>query len=309
MSVRKRTKGQTIASHCLENVLLIPQDLHNFQDATPLMFDRHEGIFHKLICQDMHGIEFFTHVPCLAYVINGLETFYRADGQALQVKAGDMLLMPRHNYMVSDFHSEDGPLEAYLFFFDDKSISQFLKATHLDTLPSALNHQPTKFSGTPCLAKFIEGIKPVYQSVEASPEMVTLKLVEFLLLLSAHDKDNQLTKFLISQSAAKNKRNLTQVMREHMNDNLSIADYAELSGRSLSTFQRDFKRQFGASPSAWLRQERLKKAAQIVTAQSKPITQIAIELGYADTSHFIKAFKRQFNMTPKQMQLEHRRSA
>ena len=90
-------------------------------------------------------------------------------------------------------------------------------------------------------------------------------------------------------------------MRQTADLNLSVADYAQLSGRSVSSFQRDFKRAFGVAPGSWLREARLLKGHDLVINSATSISDIAHMVGYADTSHFIKAFRSKHGQTPKQL--------
>ena len=164
--------ARTILEHSRENILLIPDGLPAFEDAFPIMTHRAQGasteasIYRKLIRASMMGVEFLTSAPCLAYVLRGRETFYDHDGGEIVVSAGEMLLMPRQLHMVSDFSNDDGPLEALLFFFDDRVISDFLKAT--SPAPRGNNGcMPSRFAKAPSLEGFVAALPQVYGEIEA----------------------------------------------------------------------------------------------------------------------------------------------
>lgn len=284
-------------------ILLIPEGLRDFDGAQAVMTSGRAGIFHKLLNQDAFGTEFFSNAPCLAYVVRGQETFFDAEGDETTVTAGDTLLVPRHHHMVSEFSSDTGPLEAYLFFFSDTVIADFLAATSRKAV-SALPSKTARFSGSPSLHEYVSALPKVYRNLRASPALVKSKLLELLLLLDLHDAQDQLSRFLVHENAQRARRNIKQVMRAHALADLSIADYATLSGRSVSAFQRDFKREFGVTPSVWLRRARLEHAHERIIGGQDPIADIAMAAGFADTSHFIKAYKSLFNATPKQQRLQ-----
>ncbi|WP_223670527.1 helix-turn-helix domain-containing protein [Kangiella shandongensis] len=86
--------------------------------------------------------------------------------------------------------------------------------------------------------------------------------------------------------------------------NLKVSDYAALTGRSLSTFTREFKRLYGTSPNKWLIQKRLEKSSELLEKTSMSVTEVAMEVGYENVSHFIKAYKRLFDTTPKRYKSE-----
>lgn len=301
MSLSKSPALKTIPQHCLDHVLLIPESLHQMTDARALLCHERAGVFHKYIQQDMVGIEFFTNSACLAYVVQGIETFHDPDGEAIRLSAGEMLLMPRNAYMVSDFLQQDGPLEAYLFFFDERVASRFIKRSSRTDRHDAEDPAPVKLLPNEAISQLAQSLDPIYSKLSAKQELVELKLLEVLHLLSFSATQESLKRFLTFEQTDRPRRNIKQVMRDFPAHNLSIADFAELSGRSLSTFQRDFKRQFGQAPSQWLREARLQHAIELLRTSEETITSISMTVGYSDSSHFIKVFKNRFGRTPKQL--------
>jgi AraC-like DNA-binding protein len=81
---------------------------------------------------------------------------------------------------------------------------------------------------------------------------------------------------------------------------MSLLEYAQLSSRSLSTFKRDFNDNFGLSPGKWLRQKRLELAKYLLRHTDKSVTEAAFESGFAKHSHFTRAFRETFQMTPQE---------
>ncbi len=85
-------------------------------------------------------------------------------------------------------------------------------------------------------------------------------------------------------------------MLEHYDKNLTIADFADLSGRSLSTFNREFKLRHNKTPKQWLIEKKIFKAKELLDEG------FSVEVGYHNVSHFIKAYKSIYGKTPKEMQ-------
>jgi transcriptional regulator GlxA family with amidase domain len=88
-------------------------------------------------------------------------------------------------------------------------------------------------------------------------------------------------------------------MEDNYLGNLKINDYAILTGRSVSTFTREFKRLYGITPNKWLIKKRLKKAHDLLNDTNMNVTQVSMEVGYENISHFIKAYKEVYGVTPK----------
>src|SRR5947208_1029773 len=75
-----------------------------------------------------------------------------------------------------------------------------------------------------------------------------------------------------------------------------LAGLCDLSPRQL---QREFKRRFGRPPQDWLNEQRITAARQLLLL-GRPVKVVAIELGFKQSSHFCREFKRQTNLTPSQ---------
>ena len=62
-----------------------------------------------------------------------------------------------------------------------------------------------------------------------------------------------------------------------------------------------FKKEYGLSPHAYIINQKIYKSKRLLE-QNIPIADIAIELGFFDQSHFHKAFKSVYALTPKEFQ-------
>jgi AraC-like DNA-binding protein len=94
------------------------------------------------------------------------------------------------------------------------------------------------------------------------------------------------------------KINLTDFMDRHFMFNMTMDRFGYLTGRSLATFRRDFKKAYNTTPQKWLTEKRLQLAHyQIAEQQRKPID-IYFEVGFENLSHFSHAFKNHFGYPP-----------
>ncbi len=74
--------------------------------------------------------------------------------------------------------------------------------------------------------------------------------------------------------------------------------FGYLTGRSLTTFKRDFKKAFNTTPQRWLTQKRLELAHYRVAEKKMKPVDVYLEVGFEDLSHFSFAFKKHFGYTP-----------
>ncbi|MEP4770201.1 MAG: AraC family transcriptional regulator [Roseibium sp.] len=295
-------KKRSFLSHPPDDVLTLPEDLHTFREASVLMASGHAGLFHKLIEKDMLAVEFRTAAPCLCMTVRGRETFWTSEGQEISLESGEMVLMPANTYLVSDFSSRDGPLEAYILSFDAAAIGAFLRNRQLaEKTPKPGAY---RIRAHAALSGFFEGAKSVYEQVAGSPALLQTKLLECLYLIAEIDDTDRLDGFLSASDRRQAPRNILHVMRENAGRNLSITEFARISGRSVTSFNRDFKRQFGVPPRQWLADHKLQKAQELVLNSRQSITEIGTALGYSSTSHFIEKFRKQYGTTPKAMRLK-----
>jgi len=80
--------------------------------------------------------------------------------------------------------------------------------------------------------------------------------------------------------------------------NVEMKQFAYLTGRSLATFKRDFEKIFHRSPGRWLHQKRLAQADYLIREKGKKPSDVYLEVGFEDLSHFSFAFKKEFGKAP-----------
>lgn len=85
----------------------------------------------------------------------------------------------------------------------------------------------------------------------------------------------------------------------HLDEHLNITDLAHLSGMSPSHFSRLFKKSVGMSPHRYILSQRVRLAKQLLDETNLPLSNIALECGFYDHSHFIVQFRRFTGITPK----------
>lgn len=85
--------------------------------------------------------------------------------------------------------------------------------------------------------------------------------------------------------------NFASLMEEHVTTPASLSDLAYLSGRSLSSFKRDFYAIYQMTPSRWIRERRVSKAKKLLIDPALTITDICFMTGFESSAHFSRVFK------------------
>ena len=83
--------------------------------------------------------------------------------------------------------------------------------------------------------------------------------------------------------------------------NMPLTKFSYLTGRSLTTFKRDFNKIFGSTPQRWLTKRRLQLAHYLLSEKRQKPVEVYREAGFEDLSHFSYAFKKQFGYAPKEV--------
>jgi len=288
---------KTIFEHTQTHLLVIPQALFAMQDVTVLKQHRNSAIFYKCLEQDLVDIEFYTNTPCFIYIANGREVITNSNNETLDMMAGSALFLPQGLSLHSDFVKETESLHAYLVFFDDKVVIEYL--SQCQAVDTVQEHQQYCYllENNGEFAHFFASI----QTKIKNPAYLNSKLQELLHLIALQDQHNVFCSLLSTTSRMPPKRNLARLLASHDVLHLTVSDLAHISGRSLSSFQRDFKAHYHVSPKKWLQEKKLAHAKTLLEANELTVTEVAAQVGYDNVSNFIKAFKLQYGQTPKQI--------
>ncbi len=211
-----------------------------------------------------------------------------------------MAVLRRGLYTVTDLISGQGSFRANLTFFEEDIFSSLPFATNTAYSSSTSTElSGEKFPTPASITLFWQSLIPWLHTISSpNAALQHIKAQEFFALLAASEVISSV--FRVVKSERKAAQNIRQFMEEHYDKPLSVADYAYLTGRSESTFRREFKIKFGTTPRQWIIQKRLEKANSLLQTTSKDVTQVAVDVGYENVSHFISEYKKQYGYTPKQ---------
>jgi AraC family transcriptional regulator len=93
-------------------------------------------------------------------------------------------------------------------------------------------------------------------------------------------------------------RRAIERLRSVIDTDVSLATLASDAGLSRFHFCRAFKESTGLSPHAWLRQQRLEQAMNMLRDTDVSIVSVAAKLGYASQTAFAAAFRKLTGETP-----------
>jgi AraC family transcriptional regulator, exoenzyme S synthesis regulatory protein ExsA len=287
---------------------ILPQLFYESPEIKKILVDGLSCAVYKRLEEPVWHKEGYVSTHAITLVLNGVLRVDNDNGLLAEVPAGKMIFLPKGLYMISDIIPENGFFEAIVFFFDKDVISQFINSLKIkDSRKSCISHLVLNY--TENLKIFTQSLLKIYSDKGNLHRQLTApKLFEFLHLVNAEQETDC---FIGALSTLNNKerKGLKEFMNTNFSKPLSIEDYAYLTGRTLSTFRRDFKTQFGGvSPKQWLIDKRLEKAHYLLkTNNNMTISDVVMETGYENIPHFTKAFHKKYGLPPKQFLIKQRR--
>ena len=92
----------------------------------------------------------------------------------------------------------------------------------------------------------------------------------------------------------------------HLAEKIELRDLAVLAGLSECHFSRAFKQSLAVPPHRYLMRRRVTAAAALIEQTDRPLSDISLEVGFADQSHFTRVFVELTGETPRAYRRRHR---
>ncbi|MDW3195254.1 MAG: AraC family transcriptional regulator [Cytophagales bacterium] len=170
------------------------------------------------------------------------------------------------------------------------------KGDHFDHL-NIVSHEKV-------LTKYIDSLELYFQTPTlANDDILFLKIKELVLLL-IQTKNVESIYEIVSEINSGPHVELRKVVRKHLYSTLSTEELAKMCNMSLSTFNRNFKKEFNDSPVSYINHRRIEKAQELLQQSNKSIADIAYSTGFNDPLYFSRLFKRETKKSPTQYREE-----
>jgi AraC-like DNA-binding protein len=239
--------------------------------------------------------ELMLHQHALVYVFAGTLELSYAD-QFHRFSPGTTLLIPRNQLgRMSKLPAADEPFRSLSILFPEEGLRKFYGPRQENPAEGKWKGH-LALAGHPLLESVFNSLVPYFEMQdELPPELAEIKIAECLTVL---DACNAQVKRLLSTFDEPGKVNLADFMEQHFLYNLPLEKFSYLTGRSLSTFKKDFQKLFKTTPGKWLTRKRLEYAHyQLAEKDRKPID-VYVDAGFENLSHFSYAFKKHFGYNP-----------
>ncbi|HEY4111355.1 AraC family transcriptional regulator [Puia sp.] len=241
--------------------------------------------------------EQFVHDHALTFILEGSLDFYLGTRHRT-FHAGDIALVKRNQLAkATKIPPAGGVFRSVSLHLSQDVLRKFSLEYTLQPSGPYIGESVVQLNPDAFARSFVDSLTP-YMSMDpgsADASLVELKAKEAILLILRLSPD---VKDLLFDFSEPGKIDLEEFMSRHFTFNVEMKRFAYLTGRSLATFKRDFEKIFHTSPGKWLQQKRLAQAYYLIKEKGRKPSDVYLEVGFEDLSHFSFAFKKEYGKAP-----------
>ena len=240
--------------------------------------------------------EQFVQDHVFSYQISG--NLILNDGNKIYTfKEGDFRFIKR-NHLVKFIKQppEAGVFKTITVYLEQETLRDFSLEYGYKSEKPRRNQAILELKPDPLFKAYMTSLAPYEKEKSFLDEkLLSLKLKEAIFILLQTNPDLKEDLFDFSEPG---KIDLQAFMIKNFHFNVKLERFAYLSGRSLAGFKRDFEKIFNSSPSRWLQQKRLQEAYYLIKEKGKLASDVYLDLGFEDLSHFSFSFKKAYGVSP-----------
>lgn len=212
------------------------------------------------------------------------------------LQAGEYCIVRKNQLARYTKQKDEGQFEKVVVVFDAPFLREYMERHKVAVSKPPPNPAFIPLQPTGLIPHFIRSLMPYYNGTNRIDEaFVDIKREELLIILL---QGNPGLAAMLFDFRDPEKTDLEAYMLRNYKFNVSMERFAYLTGRSLSAFKRDFAAIFSDTPGRWLVQRRLQEAHFLIEKKGLKPSDIYLDLGFEDLSHFSFAFKKRFGKSP-----------
>ena len=250
-------------------------------------------------CSESRKGSFYTNSNKLLCVTRGSMVF-KHGSSTYEIEGKEMAFLRKDILVEYETKCQESSNEVcyFLFSLQDQFVMEFVKLISLSILdderyfPVAIKAFDDRF------LNYIGSFDLYFEE----PNMVLLKNKLFELLFHLSNTDREiLNQFLDLRTDFTN--GFKTIIEENVMNSISIDELCILTGRSQSSFRRDFNSIYNMPPSQWIRERKLEKAKEMFLGTKLSVTDVCYALGFESITHFSRLFKSHFGRSPTELRL------
>ncbi|WP_315792371.1 AraC family transcriptional regulator [Paenibacillus sp. BIC5C1] len=276
-----------------------PQELINAPDKTGSL--QQDGLSVITFCLHTQGKKgsYFLKDNLLLYVKSGIYKVCFRDRE-YTVQSNEMVFIHKSTLIEYDKSGEPGSeymLDYMMFFLNEKLLEEFVQFAGVKPVYPVSDVVPVSIIPINDLARtYFESLQLYFDKPDqVSDGLVKIKLMELLFHLT---NSNERFLYQLLQPGKNDNNSINRIMEENFTNPVHLQDLAYLSGKSLSTFKREFQATYHTSPLKWIRNRRLDKAENLLLETTLSVTDVCYATGFENIAHFSKVFKLRCGLSP-----------
>ncbi len=255
------------------------------------------NIIYSRAYQKVQSTEHYFPEHALGIMLSGESQYFTNDGTFV-MKEGAICIMRRNQLFkkLKNLGPNGEPIELISMLLDQNALHKYATENNIQRQNAYTEKPMIDLTGNTFLKGFFDSLLPYIDH----PEKLTAKIAELKtyeaieLLLQTSD----VFKNFLFDFQEPYKIDLEAYMNHNYKYNVPLSSFAKLTGRSLSTFKRDFAKTFETTPEKWLQQKRLEQAHFLISKKKQRPSEVYLEVGFENLSHFSFAFKKQYGYSP-----------
>lgn len=217
------------------------------------------------------------------------------------VLPGECVFIRRnHRVKMTKLYSESGQYKGISMTFRRNILREFYSRMDKNTIPKDIKASEESVFPIPIrpdIDSLFQSLIPYFDSsVQPTEDIIKLKEQEGIYCLLNTSKDLFPVLFDFTEAW---KIDILDFLNENYMDELTMEEIAAYTGRSLATFKRDFAKVSNLTPQKWLINKRLEIAYNKLKNEKKKVSDVYVEVGFKNLSHFYTAFKKQYGFSPR----------
>ena len=246
-------------------------------------------------------VDLYVHYNVIIFTIKGTKTFHHKE-KSWTLTDNNCVFFRKAAY--TQERADLVGWEVLAFYFGDDFLKKLFKEYRqhlpLKNLPPPPTDMLINIHVNDTTSAFFYSMLPYFtQTIPPSESLLELKFKELLFNLLSNPANIHLLSYINSMED-ENRSSLAEIMEANYTYNLSIAQFARMTGRSVSSFKREFQHFYHTSPGKWLIHKRLEYAKHLLETSKKNVSEIADASGFENPAHFSRVFKEKTGMAPQQ---------
>lgn len=228
---------------------------------------------------------------CFLYMLEG-QINYTTENQNVSIPQNDAVLLKCGNYFSQIKNNFSTKLHQIIIVHFHPLILKEIYQTDLPKIFQTPNFIDNKIDlsildNDFLIKKYIEGLLFYFDNPTlVNEDILVIKFKEIILLLCQTESASTIQQIL-SQLFSPNTFTFKQIIESNIYSNLSIKEFASISNLSISSFKREFKKNYNDTPANYIRNRKLEKSAELLIVSNERITDIAFDCGFNNLTNFL----------------------